>query len=308
MGLSRIETEMNTVKMAEKTGKTTTMAGGLTDPKPGQRLDRAGYVIEVEDRFEQPSLDGRLWIPCYLPHWSSRTAAAARYAVGGGTLRLLIEGDQEPWSPDYSGFLRVSSLQTGLFSGPVGSVIGQHRFQQALVVREEQQNVKLYAPQYGLFELQARAIDDPANMVAFWMIGYEDEPSRSAEICICEIFGRDIHPLSTRIGMGLHPFGDPTITDDFTAEKVAIHAVETHTYAAEWTPRFVAFYVDDRLIKVVHQSPAYPMQFMLGIYEFAERRELPSANKYPKIFAVEHFRGYRPLDRPCAFSNALDSD
>ena len=69
------------------------MAGGLTDPQPGQRLDRAGSVIEVEDRFEQPSLDGRLWIPCYLPHWSSRTAAAARYAVGGGTLRLLIEED-----------------------------------------------------------------------------------------------------------------------------------------------------------------------------------------------------------------------
>lgn len=32
----------------------------------------------------------------------------------------------------------------------------------------------------------------------------------------------------------------------------------------------MAFYVDDRLIKVVRQSPAYPMQLIPGIYEFAD--------------------------------------
>ncbi len=29
-----------------------------------------------------------VWIPHYLPHWSSREASAARYEVGGGLLRL----------------------------------------------------------------------------------------------------------------------------------------------------------------------------------------------------------------------------
>jgi hypothetical protein len=278
----------------------------VTGCRPAAVLDRAGYELEVEDRFDRPVLDERLWIPYYLPHWSSRAAAAARYVVGGGTLRLLIEPDQEPWSPEFADHLRVSSLQTGVFAGPVGSAIGQHRFREDIVVREAQRNVALYTPQYGLFELQARALGDPLNMVALWMIGYEDEPTRSAEICICEIFGRDVGPLLTRIGMGVHPFGDPFITDEFAAETVGIDARGSHTYAAEWTPDEVAFYVDERLIKVVRQSPAYPMQFMLNIYEFADHPGLPSPpDRYPKTFVVEHFRGYRPIAgpgaRPCAF-------
>jgi len=112
--------------------------------------------------------------------------------LGDGCLRLLITADQEPWCPELDGEVRVSSLQTGLFSGPVGSTLGQHRFSPDAVVREAQTNARLYTPQYGRIELRARALDDPHAMVALWMIGYEDEPACSAEICVCEIFGRDM--------------------------------------------------------------------------------------------------------------------
>lgn len=282
------------------------MVDGLRGGRPAEILDRTRYELEVEDCFDRPVLDGRLWIQYYLPHWSSRAASAARYAVGGGTLRLLIEAGQEPWSPEFTGHLRVSSLQTGAFAGPVGSGVGQHHFRDGLVVREAQSNVALYTPRYGLFELRARALDDPLNMVALWMIGYEDTPERSAEICICEIFGRDVGPLQTRIGMGVHPFGDPAIRDEFAAESVGIDARGSHTYAAEWTPEEVAFYVDERLIKMVRQSPAYPMQFMLNIYEFADGPGLPSApESYPKTFVVEGFRGYRPIAGPGARLSAF---
>ncbi|HET7237738.1 MAG TPA: glycoside hydrolase family 16 protein [Terrimicrobiaceae bacterium] len=282
------------------------MGNELTRRQPPVLLDRSGYELEVEDRFDQAVLNERLWIPYYLPQWSSRNASAARYAVGGGTLRLFIEADQEPWSPELTDQLRVSSLQTGLFAGPVGSGVGQHRFRKNLIVREAQPGVALYTPRYGLFELEARALDDPANMVALWMIGYEDRPTRSAEICICEIFGRDVGPDEARVGMGVHPFGDPTITDEFAAERVAIDARESHTYAAEWTPTDVAFYVDERLAKVVHQSPSYPMQFMLDIFEFADGPDLPSPlESYPKTFVVEGFRGYRPTTGPAARPRAF---
>ena len=166
-----------------------------------------------------------------------------------------------------------------------------------MIVREAQENAALYTPQYGLFELRARALDDPAAMVALWMIGYEDEPARSAEICVCEIFGRDVGPDTARVGMGLHPFGDPSIADAFSAESVQIDARQTHTYSVVWAPDIVAFYVDDRPIKVVHQSPSYPMQFMLSIYEFRDGPGAPvDRERYPKVFEVEAFRGYRPRD------------
>ena len=167
------------------------------------------FELEFEDTFESGALDPARWLPYYLPHWSSRERAAARYAVGGGALRLLIEEDQQPWCPELDGELKVSSLQTGLFAGPVGSTVGQHRFHPAAVVREAQPNVRLYTPRYGRIELRARFGDDPRTMVALWLIGYEDEPERSAEICVCEIFGRDVGADETAVGLGLHPFGDP---------------------------------------------------------------------------------------------------
>jgi hypothetical protein len=282
------------------------MTDSLRGRAPGALLDRTGYELEVEDGFNRSLLNERLWIPYYLPQWSSRARSAARYALNDGTLRLLIESDQQPWSPEFCGHLRVSSLQTGLFAGPVGTTIGQHHFRDDLLVREAQSSIALYTPRYGLFELRARALDNPVNMVALWMIGYEDEPTRSAEICICEIFGRDVGSWQARVGMGLHPFGDPAIADEFSAEEIGIDARESHTYAAEWTPSDVAFYVDERLIKVVHQSPDYPMQFMLNIYEFEDGPQFSyAAELYPKTFVVECFRGYRPLAGPGARPSAF---
>jgi hypothetical protein len=255
-------------------------------------LSKEGYELEFEDTFEGDTLDQARWLPYYLPQWSSREASAARYRLGDGVLRLLIEEGQPPWCPEFDGQTRVSSLQTGVFSGPVGSTAGQSRFKPGLVVREAQQAARLYTPRYGRFELRAKAIDDPRCMVALWMIGYEDEPHQSAEICICEIFGRNVTADRAGIGMGLHPFGDPGIRDEFSVEEVAIDAREFHLYAAEWTPGSVAFFVDDRLVKTVGQSPDYPMQFMLGIYEFPEQG--PATQPYPKQFVVDYFRGYRP--------------
>jgi hypothetical protein len=253
----------------------------------------AGYEPEFEDEFEGEALDLTRWFPYHLPQWSSRDDAAARWRLDGGLLRLRIDQDQQPWCPDADGRTRVSSLQTGVFAGPVGSTVGQHRFNPELAVRQAQDPARLYTPQYGLFELRAKAIDDPSCMVALWMIGYEDEPDRSAEICICEIFGRNLTPDRAGVGMGLHPFGDPRIRDEFSVEDLAIDARQFHTYSAEWTPERVTFFVDHRPVKTVWQSPAYPMQFMLGIYEFPGDGQ--PARPYPKEFVVDSFRGWRPV-------------
>jgi hypothetical protein len=261
----------------------------------GDPVSKAGYELEFEDNFDGDTLDRSRWLPYYLPQWSSREASAARYRLGDGALRLLIEADQPPWRPEFDGQTRVSSLQTGVFAGPVGSTVGQSRFKPDLVVREAQPAARLYTPQYGLFELRAKAIDDPRCMVALWMIGYEDQPERSAEICICEIFGRNVTAGRAGVGMGLRPFGDPAIRDAFSVEDLPIDAREFHVYAAEWTPERVAFFVDHRLVKTVEQSPGYPMQFMLDIYEFPDEGPATGPPRpYPKEFVVDYFRGYRP--------------
>jgi hypothetical protein len=246
--------------------------------------------LDFDETFDGTALDRSRWLPYYLPHWSSRERAAARFVVGGGVLRLRIDADQEPWCPELDGDVKVSSLQTGAFAGPVGSTIGQHRFHPAAIVREAQENVRLYTPRYGRVEVRARACDDPRAMVALWLIGYEDEPERSAEICVCEIFGRDVGEREAVVGVGVHPFADPAIQDDFARVTVAIDAREPHVYAAEWRPEGVEFLVDGALVKTTTQSPAYPMQLMLGIYELPGEGETRS----PKEFVVDHVRCHAP--------------
>jgi hypothetical protein len=255
------------------------------------------YELEFDEQFDGGALDERRWLPYYLPHWGGWERTAARYVVGDGCLRLRIEADQEPWCPELDGPLRVSSLQTGLFAGPVGSGAGQLRFRPEVVVRDGPHDVRLYTPWYGRFEVRAKAIDDPRCMVAFWMIGFGDAPERSGEILICEIFGKDVGPDRAAVGMGVRPWGDPRLVDEFSKESVAIDAREFHVYRADWEPDGVAFFVDDRLVKRVGQSPDYPMQLLLNIYEFAdEPNGGPRDDAYPKEFIVDWVRGYRYVE------------
>ncbi|HEX6130369.1 MAG TPA: glycoside hydrolase family 16 protein [Actinomycetota bacterium] len=253
-----------------------------------------GYALEIAEDFRGPGLDRSRWLPHHLPQWSSTAASAARYELVDGRLHLLIEEDQPPWCPEWDGPTRVSSLQTGVFSGPVGSTVGQHRFHPDAVVREAQRERRLYTPEFGAFALRAAATDDPDCMAALWMIGFEDRPERSGEICICEIFGRNVSPERAAVGMGIHPFGDPDLVDDFEEVPLDLDVRDLHEYAAEWTPDGVTFFVDGAPVKAVAQAPRYPMQLMLGIYAFGD--PAPSTGPYPKRFVVDRFEAYRPLE------------
>lgn len=245
----------------------------------------------MEDDFDTPVLDRSLWYPYYLPQWSTSDQAAARYELSDGCLHLLIEADQPPWCSQLDGPTRVSSLQTGVFSGRLGSSVGQHRFHPDAVVTEVQPPLRLYTPQYGVFMLRARLPTHPECMAALWMIGYEDRPERSGEICICEVFGHSVTATSARVGMGIHPFADPALVDDFAAFALALDVTAFHDYAAEWTPELVRFFVDGELVRTVAQSPSYPMQLMVGIYQFGDPQ--PGDTDYPKRFSIDWFRSYR---------------
>jgi hypothetical protein len=266
------------------------------------------FELEFEDTFDGPELDRSRWLPYYLPHWSSRERAAARYELRDGCLVLRITQDQEPWCPALDGPIRVSSLQTALFAGPLGSAVGQHPFNPAAVVTEEQENVRLYTPLYGRIALRARAIADPDAMVALWLIGAGDSPERTGEICVCEIFGRDVGPDEAAVGMGVHPFGDPRLQDEFEQVRVPIDAREPHEYAAEWTPEGVAFFVDGEQVKLVRQSPDYPLTLMLDIYELPASEDAPRPpGAYPKEFVVESVRGYRLTPGPARPASMPDA-
>ena len=261
---------------------------------PANPITKPGYRLEFHDEFSGHGLDTRKWLPYYLPQWSSREQSAPRLRMEEGTLVLQITQDQPPWCPEFDGHVRCSSLQTGVLSGPVGSSVGQHRFHADSVVREAQPNIRTYTPRYGYFEIRAKAVASPSNHVSLWMIGYEESPEQSAEIAIMEIMGEDVHACGSRIGYGVHPWGDPTIVDEFYREAQPIDASKFHIYAAEWTPTHIDFYIDNRKVRTIAQSPRYAMQFMLGIYERPGTNAELADPPYPKRFVVDYFRAYQP--------------
>jgi len=219
------------------------------------------------DEFDAPSLNLDNWFPYYLPHWSSKEAAKARYRIEDSYLRLSIEPDQQPWCPEFDGNVRVSNLQTGHWAGPKGSGAGQHRFRPDLTVREALPEKRLFLPCHCRLEMRARARLNPWNLAALWLIGFEDQPERSGEITVFEVFGKNVSAAGVKIGRGIKKINDPKLSDEIDEGMLPIDVSDWHVYAMHWTPAGIDFLIDGHVVTSTRQSPDYPMQLMLNFYD-----------------------------------------
>ncbi|MBU2663501.1 glycoside hydrolase family 16 protein [Actinoplanes bogorensis] len=244
----------------------------------------------MDERFTSDELDRSVWVPWYLPHWSSRAASAATYAVGGGELRLSIPADQGLWAEGvHETPLRVSGIQSANFSGPVGSTIGGQPFLSEQRVLEEQEEFWGCTPLYGDIEIRMRGTITPRSMVAFWLSGIETTPEQSGEICVMEVFGS----APQAVGMGLHRFRDPRLTEEWATVTLPIDVAQFHTYGVNWRPGSLAFTVDGEVVKRVGQAPDYPVQLEIAVFDFPDKADLVEGRVPVPELVVSHVR-HRP--------------
>lgn len=245
----------------------------------------------MEDRFSGDALDLSVWLPHYLPHWSSRASSAATYEVAGGELRLSIPPEQGLWCADrHDEPLRVSGIQSASFSGPVGSPVGGQPFRDDLLVVSEEPDFWGYTPLYGHVEVRARGVLSPRSMMAFWLAGIEDKPQHSGEICVMEIFGDAVRPGSADVGIGLHKFRDPGLTEQWSTVPLEIEVTDFHTYAVDWQPGSLVFTVDGTPVRRIGQSPNYPVQLMLAVFDFPGKATGAGEPPVPELI-VSHVLG-----------------
>lgn len=248
----------------------------------------------LDELFDGPDLDSNVWLASYLPHWSSRVEAAAACEVRDGELRLSIPPTHPLWCPEtHDERLRVSCIQTGNWSGPVGSTIGPQPFRSDLTVREEQAEWWGYTPTYGEIEVRMRGVVSPRSMIAFWMSGIEDIPERSGEICVAEIFGDTVRDGSADVGMGVKRFRDPDLRQEFSTVRLALDVAAFNTYSVDWRPGTLAFAVNGEMVRKIDQAPDYAVQLMIGVFDFPAKSNGRDDDAVPEL-VVSHVRGRPP--------------
>ena len=237
-----------------------------------EALDLTGREPVFADDFTGPGLDEARWLPHYLPHWTTPDRSAARYRTGPGGLELRIEADQPAWRPEDAP-LRVSNLQTGTFSGPLGSP-------------------RRHAPPPPR-PAGPDAAPDPAAVDAVVRGGRGDHggdrgPGVPARVlargprgALAARLGRDLRRRAVRargragrldVRLGVKAHHDPRLTTDMVDLRLDLDATEEHRYAAEWDARRVRFFVDDVLVRTVEQGLDYPLAVMVDLFELPAGR------------------------------------
>jgi len=248
--------------------------------------------LDLDEQFTGDDLDPDIWFPYYLPHWSSRSRSAATHSVHDGELHLSIPIEQPLWCPDlHEEPLRVSCVQTGSFAGPLGSTTGQQPFREGLEVREEQPTLWGYTPLFGQVEVRMRGVVTSRSMFAFYMSGIEDRLEHSGEICVAEVFGDAVGDGSADIGIGVKRLRDPALVQEFSADPIGIDVAEFHTYGVDWQPGMLEFTIDGEVVRRLGQAPDYPMQLMIGVFDFPAKADPDDLEEPVPELVVSHVRG-----------------
>jgi len=246
-------------------------------------LDRtaAGFV---ED-FAGPGLDAGRWVDHYLPQWTTPDRSRARYdRPAGGGLRLRIDADQLDWRAEDAP-LRVSNLQTAVFSGPAGSARGTHRHRpDGLSVRTETPRRLLWAPRSGQVDVTVTAGRDQGCMLAVWLVGTEHlAEDDCGEVCVFEIDADAVSASATRARVGIKAHHDPRLADDMTEVVVPVGGGRAHTWSARWDDGGVAVACDGVVVFRSPQVLDYPLQLMVDLFEIGPA---DGAGAYPKTALI----------------------
>ncbi|MEG8275317.1 hypothetical protein [Streptomyces sp. AHA2] len=246
---------------------------------------------DFADDFTAPHLGRDWWVDHYLPHWTSPDRSRARYDIDSAGLRLRIDADQPDWREEDAP-LRVSSVQTGVFSGPVDSRRGTHRHRpDGLVVRTETPERLLWAPTAGRVDVTVSASADEGCMLAAWLVGTEHLSEQdTGELCIFEFDADAVGAQGSRARCGVKAHSDGRLTTDMTEVVVPLDASEPHTWTVVWGPAGTLIGCEGVVVQQSSQAPAYPLFLLIDLFEIGPRSDTGSA--YPKTARVHRVRGW----------------
>ncbi len=284
---------------AAESGHDTEYVGGLEDSVP----EKEGYVLDFSTEFNDSDLETEYWLPQYLPHCTANTAgSSARYKVENGYLNLYITKD----SPDYFGGQPGSADPDNLLWIANGiQTWEKNHLHPGGAQQMEVQPFEGYATQYGYFEIRMKMpVSGGGGYASWWLVGAQDDALpdgtmsvQNGEIDVLETFFDSPGVFEPKV----HAWDDPDLNE--WSDRIELdgdprdYVNEFHTYAFDWRPEGITFYVDGKKVAKTRQSPQYRMGMILSMYinsDFSGWDE--PENVYPIEWLIDYVRVYKDAD------------
>lgn len=250
-------------------------------------LDPAQWVYQFGDDFDEPELSD-MWEPSYFSYWAhSSVTPQSIYDIKDGVLSQIVKAD----SPYYDATTDYGFRNPGMSLGVRDYV---HMYRDNLIQYRHMPTDDKYITKYGYYELRAKLNPVNGSCAAWWMTGFQDKETDTAEIDIIEYAGNKVNGKN-KIGGWMYNWDDPKLTSA-TDSPVLVDfppSEDYHVYGMEWQPGYLKFYVDGELKSTINQSPDYRMQTWIS---YNHHDSNTAGSTFPKEWGIDYFRVWQDKD------------
>ncbi len=210
----------------------------------------------IDDDFSTGEL-GSVWVPHYLPHWTTPDRSAARLAFTPGGLDLRIDEDQLEWRPEDAP-MRVSNLQTALLLGSPGRT-----WEHTATVPTASTFARTHRRACDTRRLPAVSTSrcGPAPTPTACPPSGWSAPNTTIRATRVRSASREIDADavggSTRVRCGLKAHHDDRLRTDMITTTVPHDAARLLTWSVEWGGGVTTIGCEGRVVAEFDQAPAY---------------------------------------------------
>jgi beta-glucanase (GH16 family) len=241
------------------------------DAKQAKRpltIEKKGWTLTFHDEFDGNTLDRKKWIDSYPGNERTHSNNEQQYYAEDG------------WEVK-DGILRFKAEKRAMGGMPYtsGMVSSYGKF----------------AQEYGWFEIRAKFPKGKGMWPAFWLL--PETKAWPPEIDVLEILGHEPDKVYMtnhwKNADGKHEYkGDSWKGLDFSADF--------HTFALEWSPDAIVWYVDDvERYRTTANVPHEPMYILANLAVGGDWPGMPDdATPFPGYMDIDYIRVYKKKEAP----------
>ncbi|HPS55017.1 MAG TPA: glycoside hydrolase family 16 protein [Sedimentisphaerales bacterium] len=236
--------------------------------------EKAGYVLTFADEFDGDKLDETKWTMGY-PGWTEPESAPMAYVIDANQCELR----------DGINYMKEEKRKCKNLNGV------EKEYASALI-----QTADTFMQCFGWYEIRCKMPKFLGAFPAFWLFPKGNIEPPSGEIDVFEHLSRWGEYTSWNMHWG--DYADKH--REILAQKYLVPGInsEYHTYACDWEPGKVSFYVDGQMYSSFEgkEVPSVPMYMIVngGIEGWGWKVAEDSA--FPDALAVDYIRVYQRKD------------